>query len=256
MCVIYACIKSAPSQYMMDTAAEYNDDGAGIAWLGDREKDGKKTKVVFWEKGLGLKPKDIIAKLKDKPFPYLIHLRKASEGGVSEALCHPFPVSAHAETWAEGSAPSVLCQNGTWSAWKNEVRDAVYKSKAKFPGGEWNDTRALAWMVGNFGAGYLDIMVGSPGKIAILESNGNLFFGPPGDWKVHEDGNFFASNNQYHTKTTSGKTKNSGTTHSEVRHVTEAIPIRAKGSDLPKDDEKVLSGLLGAAAQGRIRLVA
>ena len=128
-----------------------NDDGAGIAW--------REGKFVRWEKGLGLAQVQTL--IETVPFPFVAHFRVATVGGVRPELTHPFPVTPGASTALSGKEKDyVLFHNGQWNAWDLHCQDMALKHGCKIPTGRWSDSRALAWIAGHIGQGFLEWVSG------------------------------------------------------------------------------------------------
>lgn len=187
MCVIYACVDKLPSEEELLNGEKVNDDGGGLAWV--EAKTATQPSRVVWIKNLSAK--EVVSNLAGKSLPLLIHFRIASEGGVCPELTHPFPITKEAGIGLTGAAPAVLMHNGTWHIWKSQLRDAVERSCKPLPAGPWSDTRAIAWLLGNFGPGYVNFISGH-GKLAILRADGVLLYGPQADW-IKGDGYFQSS---------------------------------------------------------------
>ena len=202
MCQLFACVNGRPSYMELADATDINRDGAGIAWV---EGD-----VVRWEKGLPSEPDLIRQKIKELPFPYLIHFRYGTAGGDIPENTHPFPVTrSFATPPLEGTARSVLAHNGHFGNY-NEILDilkpntknkvvAVTNDKGMFthymtephPARKfWTDTRVLAWLAA-FDKTAKEKLFESPTfkyqKIAVLTPMGfqifnkNSWDGHPGD---------------------------------------------------------------------------
>lgn len=168
MCVIYANYSGIPTLDELKRGEEKNSDGGGIAWV----ESGK----VFWEKGLT--SGEIWEILKKVKLPNMVHFRNATVGPPTPPMTHPFPLTPKVPLFLKGySEGGVLMHNGHLSDWKKLASEACLKSGRKLPGGDWSDTRAIAWLVANFGEGLLtaretDIVVGQ--RIAILTPDGQL----------------------------------------------------------------------------------
>lgn len=178
MCLIFCAEKGVPTLDVMKRAERYNDDGAGIAWI--TQAPNKKGNVVTWRKGLNAEGvQKIIDEYKLGEFlpdyPFVVHFRACSSGPNIKELNHPFPISKEVETSLEGSAKGVLFHNGTFGAWENMMREVCFAGGVHIPAGNWNDSRALAWLVQNRGIGSLFLTNnGGGGRIAILEESGRL----------------------------------------------------------------------------------
>ena len=142
MCVIISGINNKPSLADLRACEEVNPDGGGIAWCTD---EGAK-----FHKDLDA---DEIHALLDGTVPtgarWVVHFRWASIGDVTPGLCHPFPISKDASLETTGVVDRVLFHNGTVSDWETPIRDAVLdpRSKLDIPGGEWSDSRGVAWLL-------------------------------------------------------------------------------------------------------------
>lgn len=178
MCMIFACKTGIPTLDIMKRAEKMNDDGAGIAWITQAPKG--KGNVVTWKKGLDA---DGVQKIIEEyelekflpDFPFVVHFRACSSGPNVKELNHPFPLSPGVETSLEGNARGVLFHNGTFSNWETMMREVCFGGGVQIPGGNWNDSRALAWLAQNRGIGSLFLTNnGGGGRIAILEESGRL----------------------------------------------------------------------------------
>lgn len=108
-------------------------NGMGLGWVNG---DGRVQKGVLLEaKNLAKKCRQ----LTQKGFGVLFHARRASAGGVSDALCHPFVVDGPA--WA-----GVLCHNG---------HDVEFAAVARWLSARkdrpFSDTAAYAYALGLYG---------------------------------------------------------------------------------------------------------
>ena len=181
MCVIYACTDELPSDEELGRGAFTNDDGAGISWF----RNGK----IAWVKGLKSSPetvKEVIEK-QEIQFPFAIHFRAASIGGIDEALTHPFPLSPNADTWLEGEADKVLHHNGTWAKWDDVLLQAVLGSdKISIPEGPWSDSRALAFLAFWKGDGIIPFLT-EESRILIHNVDQEYPFWFWGKWEQEKD---------------------------------------------------------------------
>lgn len=175
MCVIYCATTKLPEDSELLSGGIKNDDGAGVAWLGNSPTG---VPTPFYQKGLAT-PKDVKEFIKDSklPLPLVIHFRTVSAGGKMKELTHPFPVSAEAETALAGSAPQLLFQNGHVAQWEDLLLKAAWSTSIPFPDGAWSDTRALAWITHLKGTSILPFIIGTS-RVAILEEAKN--YGSPG----------------------------------------------------------------------------
>lgn len=167
MCVILACDVSRPTEEMVRNSWASNPDGGGLSWHGI-SADGSPT--VKWRKGLNLS--EMLEASRTTPLPFIMHFRVASIGGVVDELTHPFPLDDDVPLWLEGDAPNgVLFHNGHWNGWKDQMRDAIFRSGLglRLPYGYWSDSRAMAFIAHHFGWGVLDwIDGGLAHRIAIM----------------------------------------------------------------------------------------
>lgn len=170
MCVIMVVRSIRPTPEMVDAAWETNSQGGGVAWRENGE--------VHWKKGLSQQEmQDMCA---DLPLPYIAHFRIATNGGVTDRLCHPFEISPEARLDTEGhTAGRVLFHNGHWTDWKRTVMDFSSK-RGDLPPGKWSDTRGIAYMAGICGLGVLDLI---DEKVAVLGPNMLEVWG---NWTLHE----------------------------------------------------------------------
>jgi hypothetical protein len=167
MCVIYVCHENTPDMEELERGASSNRDGAGIAWV-DREHH-----TTRFAKGLPSDAKVIEKFLKDEkiPYPFAIHFRTASIGGVSDELTHPFTIDAPGEglDWLAGNCRRVLMHNGHLSDWQKFFLPAVLaNSKDQVPMGPWSDSRALAWVVKLKGEGIINFILDNT-RVVILD---------------------------------------------------------------------------------------
>ena len=182
MCVIYACFKKIPPLAELEAGEACNSDGGGIAYYDLRGK----VPVPTFQKGLTAKKIHKIAQ--GKPLPLLIHFRIASIGPAVPKLTHPFPITSGADLALSGTAPALLMHNGTWSEWSKVLHLVETFSGKKPPKGEWSDSRAMAWIAGNWSIGALLQVLGvnNFNKIALMTPEQVLFF-PESSWH-DEDG--------------------------------------------------------------------
>jgi hypothetical protein len=154
-----------PSIAEIDAMWEANSHGAGIAWrLG--------SKKIHFEKGLNL---DQVQRLiETAPPPFVVHFRVPSVGGDVPRLTHPFVVEPTAPLLMSGDITGkVLFHNGHWNEWEHYSKQMVAAAggKVKIPGDKWSDSRAMAFLAGNFGEGILEwidekVVLFGPGKSA------------------------------------------------------------------------------------------
>ena len=171
MCVIF---KVAPGEQLtadeIEAAGFQNDDGWGIAWLGEGG-------LVQWEKGIDTKEmSEALEGLKD--VEYIAHARLATAGDASESLTHPFPVTANAGLALSGQARQVLFHNGHWFKWEEALAglQALDRMLGKIPDGEWSDSRLLAYLAARYGDGAKPAF-SDAGKVAIIGPEGVKLYG-------------------------------------------------------------------------------
>lgn len=200
MCVIMVVRddKLRPTEVMIEKAAEYNDDGIGVAY---REGD-KENRVVVWHKGLENTDLDEVKKMaKDLPVPYVMHFRAASIGDVCKQLTHPFPIDVKVPLALTGKTKGrVLFQNGTWDDWRKWLLEAIVKSNVKLPAGKWSDTRAMAMLSGIYGDWFMELLSDTQKAVVFGPYDYELFLGKDGWAKVSD---IWCSNNHFMTKTRS-----------------------------------------------------
>jgi len=160
MCVILVCEDMAPCE-------EENPQGAGIAW---RERG-----LVCWEKGVAMTTKDILARMKKIQLPYVIHYRISSVGGTCDELCHPFPYGAADLRLSGASKKGVIFHNGTFHTWRRDLKDAAVYSNTPLPRGRWSDSRAMAFMAGIYGTGFMELV--EEKVVAFTPEDGPVIFG-------------------------------------------------------------------------------
>lgn len=137
MCVIAAMIDRKISKEDLLKCERANKDGGGVSWV----EDGK----VHWKKGIdGKEMWKIIEKV---ALPCVAHFRISTTGTYTKALTHPFPIEEQCSTALHGSADRVLFHNGMWNKWDDWCMEMVVMKNIVFPGGEWSDSRAMAWMI-------------------------------------------------------------------------------------------------------------
>lgn len=192
MCVIGAFDSQShkPTLEELKAMETTNPDGAGIAWV----QDGK----VQWEKAIKAdRVFEIINGIPDGT-PFIVHFRIASVGGVVDRLCHPFPLVDNVPTALKGSADAVLFHNGHWNDWKDVCLKTILNKRVKFPAGLWSDSRAIAWLIKQYGKGILSLIEGM-NRFAILTPKGIERWG---DWK--KVGDIICSNDYWEKKGTYG----------------------------------------------------
>jgi len=169
MCVIMIADDKPLSKNMVKRAHHKNPDGLGVAWI-DKDR-------CRYRKGLSLGAAfDLLEKL---PRPYVLHARYATEGEVTDTLCHPFPVTTRNSQRTYGRVPRVLFHNGHWTDWKATVHRIEKRYGVELPAGPMSDSRAMAWLVAHLGHGVLDMAHGQ--RYVVLSSDGVQRFGL--NWK-------------------------------------------------------------------------
>lgn len=262
MCVIFGCESALPKENELFAAEKINSHGAGIAWI---DKTDKKNPTVRWVKGIDAK--EVIKMAPKLPFPLVIHFRIASSGAEVPELTHPFPLSYNAEDWLEGTCSNgVLFHNGTLTGWRADLREAVHRSKKMLTGGHWNDTRAMAWLIGNFGMGYVSLIQPEQ-KLAILHPQTGLWFGPEDEWYGGEkEGHkgFYYSNRGWIPvhKSSGGNWKGSSDSKEEkqasTQVTTHAGGMGSRAKVLPVGSEASLARVTELVAEldkGKVRLL-
>lgn len=184
MCIVMVCTTHFPTKENLLGAENFNKDGGGMAWI----ENGK----VHYKKGLKAEEMYKIYEERNLQLPIVIHFRIASVGGVKKQLCHPFPITKNAETNLEGITDAVLFHNGHWHDWDDTCLQACISRGLKFPGGDWSDSRAMAWLADKCGVNFLKL-IGGFNKIAVLTPKGVQMFGE--GWK--DSDNMKCSNDSY-----------------------------------------------------------
>lgn len=158
MCIIYSCYKGVPTKEEQALGAEGNIHGAGICWL---EGMGTTKAKVRFLKGLKSDPDAVMEQIEKRKitFPYAIHYRSASIGGVCDELTHPFPITDDVEDYLEGSCRRVLMHNGHIGDWKKWFTQVMFSTDKQIPVGPWSDSRALAAVVNAKGEGILEFII-------------------------------------------------------------------------------------------------
>ncbi len=172
MCVIFYVNKTRPTDEMITRAWDHNRDGGGIAWREGRE--------VVWKKGF-TKLEDFREIINKTPIPFIAHFRVASIGGIKESLTHPFPIGAKASLALQGRTQGgVLFHNGHWNMWHEKALDAAIHSNTPVPrGGDWSDTRAMAFLVSIYGPGLIDLL---PQQKGIIMTPDDYYIFTGGGW--------------------------------------------------------------------------
>ena len=153
-----------PTLAILKKAESSNPDGGSIAFL--RKGQAK------WLKNI--KSAQIFEIAKVAPFPFVIHFRIATHGGVTPELCHPFPITEKVELTVSGSAPKVLFHNGMWNDWSDVCLNVVINRNVKFLNGQLSDTRAMAWLAYHCGEEALRLL---DEKIVVLDRFGMKIYG-------------------------------------------------------------------------------
>ena len=112
MCIAAIINKPMTLQHLV-CMQEDNPHGGGVAWLAPGD-----TQVSFKR---DLTAKDIFTMQEggELTFPYLLHFRWATHGGITPHLTHPFPTGIRALMGElSGRAPQVMIHNGVWQGYK------------------------------------------------------------------------------------------------------------------------------------------
>jgi len=159
LCLIAVCQSERLAPVDVRDAVDANPDGNGAAWL----EDGR----VRWMKGIT--DEEMFEFAATMPLPHILHVRFSTIGGTPASLCHPFPFGG--DLALEGSTKQgVLFHNGHWGEW-NTVMLKSLPSPRSFPRGPWSDSRAMAWLVKQYGPHILDL-VGGGQRVALLTPKG------------------------------------------------------------------------------------
>ena len=177
MCVIALCEKSFPSDESLTSMEQLNGHGGGIAWIENRQ--------VKWEKGIDSKRMIKMINKGIVKLPAIIHFRIRSSGNLDKGLCHPFPITDNVPLDEKGTCNTgVLFHNGTYHDYKELCLKAVVSSGKPFLDGELSDSRAITWLVNNYGETILNLIEGF-NKFAILTPNGIKKYGD--GWTKHKE---------------------------------------------------------------------
>lgn len=178
LCVIYSCWSAVPEDRELSDGAAANRDGAGICWI---ENLGKSDARVRWIKGLESDVEAVKKVIRDTKikFPYAIHFRTASIGGVCEELTHPFSIVEKGSADLtkdldkaldqDGTARRVLMHNGHLNSWKQWLLPIMIMKDIDFPPAPWSDSRALAVAVSLKGEAILEF-IREDSRVMILDS--------------------------------------------------------------------------------------
>jgi predicted glutamine amidotransferase len=165
MCLIVSCKFKHPPLDLLEKAQAVNPDGIGLAWLSRGH--------AAWRKNLSLS--QAAKAIKSINFPYVLHFRLASIGGVAPELCHPFPVTASAVTALTGKADAVLFHNGTWLDYQKYLGDLKLSGSA-------SDTRALAALLARLNSTTVDRLLDALSaaqrhRFCLLTRKGPILYG-------------------------------------------------------------------------------
>lgn len=180
---------NAPAKKELKQAWRVNPDGAGYMYVNDGDvviRKGFLTFSDFWRHYQSDR-----ATL--KAAPVVIHLRIATHGGVSSAMCQPFPLSADTATLQrlDLRAPVGIAHNGiiAMTSYASKISDtAEYIARYMYPLYYSNVDRALA----------LDLIEASinNSRLAIMSADGDVQL--LGDWRKH-DGCYYSNLNHIDT---------------------------------------------------------
>jgi hypothetical protein len=190
MCVIAVYEKNYPSGEDLINMESMNPHYAGIAW-----RDNGKIKFKK-----GINAKDIMMTIKEEriQLPFVVHFRITSVGITDKQLNHPFPINESASLELEGESESVLFHNGTWTDYKNEIKNICLFKNVKAPDGLISDSRIMAWVAHHSGANYLGAVIGDSDKVVIFTPTEILKFGKWYDFKKESVSNtYFEKSNDY-----------------------------------------------------------
>lgn len=146
MCLLIKLDGEWPSDAILEAGVAQNRDGIGIAF-----PDGDK---VQYHKGITME--QLMSYKEQGVTKGLIHFRMTSIGPTIPQLCHPFPISKKTGNNLSGRVEQVLAHNGHWAKWEDWVWDNL--KHAPMPRGAMSDTRAIAWLTGIHGMGFLRML--------------------------------------------------------------------------------------------------
>lgn len=181
MCIIYATEgkDSRPTLQELKDGQRRNDDGAGMAYI-----EGGRIKFRKSRRGYDLESLHRFISAVDGPM--LIHFRFTSSGVTSDRLAHPYPITTDAALLnsLEGEAEQVFMHNGTLD--EREWRQTLLATDlSKLPRGEWNDSKALAYLLAYYNNDAILNLFDDENRFAILSPEGIETFG---DWVDVRDG--------------------------------------------------------------------
>lgn len=173
MCVIAVANKRPLTHTLMVDAHFANDDGIGAAWI----DNGK----VHWVKGIST-AEEAFEFVQELPLPYVVHFRMCSSGPNTPEMTHPFPFGGSLKL--SGSTDrGVLFHNGHWNDWAETMLRLLPPDPKAVPKGPWNDTRAMAWIIGRWGTRAVNFISQSQ-KLALVTPQGITLHG--GGWVRRE----------------------------------------------------------------------
>ena len=156
MCVITICKSKREDTENPKAMATDNPDGTGVIYY----KDG----MPHYRKNIDIK--EVLELNKTLEFPYAFHFRFVTVGK-NKLLTHPYEVSPKSELRMEGSAEALLMHNGHWGAWDDTILNYSVTTNKEPPGGDWSDSRAMAYLAGSIGPNVLKMLTGQ--KIALFK---------------------------------------------------------------------------------------
>ncbi len=138
MCLLAICIDRKASLQDLYKGWSSNNDGGGIAWMGENRK-------VEYIKGIK-SVEELHNLILATPLPLIYHLRLKSIGAIDPLLTHPFEISADSPLKLYNQCKSVLFQNGTETWYDKYLAAAGLETPIGEDGKEtaMSDSRAIA----------------------------------------------------------------------------------------------------------------
>lgn len=208
MCLIIIATEQHPTKDTLIAANRANGDGIGIAYRETKTNKKSKLKEVYVAVKRNITLEQLQQLVPTLQFPYVIHFRMATVGGVNPKLCHPFKIdeTSDIEQLEYMTQKRVLFQNGHYTDWKEKLVNTCIAWKAQIPKGAMSDTRAMAILTNYLGEALLHIEDSS--RWVVYSNKKCLFYGI--GWVIKEG--CIYSNEYYKTNYSSdyGKYWNGG----------------------------------------------
>lgn len=185
MCIAAIINKPISRAYLAEMHKD-NPHGGGVAW--------HEGGAIRFERGLDDAAIWALQQNNALTYPYLLHFRWATHGGITPQLTHPFPLGPRA-LYGElsGRAPAVLMHNGVWNGYAQYLgRVQAPKSVIKAA----SDTAIAAYMLG-VDPDFVDQLDSIPWACAVMtvDDEGAMTLGEFGrTWTSwNDDGNRYSN---------------------------------------------------------------